>query len=187
MPPGHRPGASPYDSSDNRITPFLAVPCGPGTELLFPGAGGCIVRVPSPDGCPPAIPGPAPVAVPIVLLVDPHEDSRLIYAACFRHHGVSVAAHECCAAAVEAARTSQPALIVLALSFASGPGWSALRALKSDPATARIPILAVSTTGLAEHRDRALSLGCAGFYVKPLPPLDLLHAARAVLNDATAA
>lgn len=125
------------------------------------------------------------MAVPTVLLVDPHEDSRLIYAACFRHHGVSVVAHECCAAAVEAARTGpQPALIVLALSFASGPGWAALRALKQDPATARIPILAVSTTGLAEHRDRALSLGCVGFYVKPLPPLALLNAARAVLEPA---
>lgn len=128
------------------------------------------------------------MAVPTVFLVDPHEDSRLIYAACFRHHGVTVAAHACCASAVEAARTPpQPALIVLALSFASGPGWAALRALKEDPATAGIPVLAISTTGLAEHRDRALSLGCAAFLVKPLPPLDLLKATRKLLGGATAA
>lgn len=128
------------------------------------------------------------MAAPTVLLVDAHEDSRLIYAACFRHHGVSVVAHECSVAAVELARTQpRPDLIVLALSFASGPGWGALRALKEDPATAAIPILAVSTTGLPEHRARALALGCAAFYVKPLPPLDLLNAVFDLLNGAAVA
>lgn len=123
------------------------------------------------------------VATPTVLLVDAHEDSRLIYAACLRHHGISVVAHECCVAAVQAARTAPPpGLIVLALSFGSGPGWAALRALKEEPATAHIPIVAVSTTALAEHRERALSMGCAAFYIKPLPPLDLLQAVRDLLQ-----
>ena len=128
------------------------------------------------------------MAAHTVLLVDAHEDSRLIYAACFRHHGVSVVAHECSVRAVEVARMQpRPDVIVLALSFASGPGWTALRALKDDPATAAIPVLAVSTTGLPEHRARALALGCAAFYVKPLPPLDLMNAALGLLNDAAVA
>lgn len=128
------------------------------------------------------------MAATTVLLVDAHEDSRLIYAACLRHHGISVAAHECFAAGVEAAhRSPQPRLIVLALSFAAGPGWAALRALKEDPATVSIPILAVSTTGLAEHRDRALAMGCAAFFVKPLPPRDLLNAAQDLLNGVAVA
>jgi CheY-like chemotaxis protein len=126
-------------------------------------------------------PGPN-VAAPTVLLVDAHEDSRLIYAACLRHHGIAVVAHECFSAAVETARLEQPQVIVLALSFASGPGWTALRALKEDPATAAIPVLAVSTTGLAEHRERAFALGCAAFFVKPLPPLDLLNAALGLVE-----
>lgn len=119
---------------------------------------------------------------PTVLLVDPNEDSRLIYAAALRHHGLSVTAHECCVAAVEAARTQAPGLIVLALSYASGPGWGALRALKEDPVTARIPVVAVSTTGLPEHRERALAMGCAAFMVKPLPPLELLAVTRGFLD-----
>jgi two-component system cell cycle response regulator DivK len=118
---------------------------------------------------------------PTVLLVDANEDSRLIYAAALRHHGLSVVAHECSASAVELARTQPPHVIVLGLSFASGPGWSALRELKDDPATASIPILALSSTGLPEHRDRALAMGCAAFLVKPLPPLELLAVARGVL------
>jgi CheY-like chemotaxis protein len=127
------------------------------------------------------------VAAPTVLLVDAHEDSRLIYAACLRHHGIAVVAHECCIAAVQAARTPPPpGLIVLALSFAPGPGWAALRALKEEPATAHIPIVAVSTTGLAEHRERALAMGCAAFYMKPLPPLALLQTVRELLRSSAA-
>lgn len=118
---------------------------------------------------------------PTVLLVDANEDSRLIYAAALRHHGFSVVADECCEQAVEWARAHRPGVIVLALTFASGPGWVALRSLKEDPATTSIPILAVSTTGLPEHRERAMAMGCAAFLVKPLPPLELLAVARDVL------
>ncbi|HEX5870469.1 MAG TPA: response regulator [Longimicrobium sp.] len=122
-----------------------------------------------------------------VLLVDANEDSRLIYAAALRHHGLSVVAHESSASAVEVARTLKPRLIVLALSFSSGPGWVALRALKEDSATAAIPVVALSTTGLLEHRDRALAMGCATFLVKPLPPLELLAVAREFLESGHAA
>ncbi|HEU4880900.1 MAG TPA: response regulator [Longimicrobium sp.] len=119
---------------------------------------------------------------PVVLLVDANEDSRLIYAAALRHHGFSVVAHECSVSAAELARAEQPAVIVLGLSFASGPGWGALRDLKGDPDTSSIPVLAVSTTGLPEHRDRALAMGCDAFLVKPLPPLELIAVARSFLE-----
>ncbi|WP_420129735.1 response regulator [Longimicrobium sp.] len=122
-----------------------------------------------------------------LLLVDANEDSRLIYAAALRHHGLSVVAHECSASAVDLARTHQPRVIVLGLSYASGPGWGALRALKEDPVTASIPIVAVSTTGLVEHRERAMAMGCAAFLVKPLPPLELLAVAREIMQAGHAA
>jgi CheY-like chemotaxis protein len=124
---------------------------------------------------------------PSVLLVDANEDSRLIYAAALRHHGLSVVAHECSVSAVDVARTQQPGVIVLGLSFSSGPGWVALRALKEDPVTAAIPVVAISTTGLPEHRERALAMGCAAFLVKPLPPLELLAVARGFLAHEHAA
>jgi two-component system cell cycle response regulator DivK len=117
-----------------------------------------------------------------VLLVDANEDSRLIYAAALRHHGLSVVAHECSVSAVDLARAHDPGVIVLGLSFASGPGWGALRELKADPATSSIPLVAVSTTGLAEHRERAVAMGCDAFLVKPLPPLELLAVARTFLE-----
>jgi CheY-like chemotaxis protein len=130
---------------------------------------------------------PPHVSSPAVLLVDANEDSRLIYAAALRHHGFPVVAHDCGVSAVDVARAHRPGVIVLGLSFSSGPGWVALRALKDDPATASIPIVAVSTTGLPEHRERAMAMGCAAFLVKPLPPLELLAVAREFLESGHAA
>jgi two-component system cell cycle response regulator DivK len=122
------------------------------------------------------------VPTPTILLVDAHEDSRFIYAAALAHYGFHVVVSECCGQAVEMAREHRPSLIVLAVTLAPGPAWATLGALHEQPETAGIPVVAISTTGMPEHRSRALELGCAAFLVKPLPPLELLAAARRVLE-----
>lgn len=119
---------------------------------------------------------------PLILLVDAHEDSRLIYAAALSHHGFHVVDSPCCVQAVELAREHRPGLIVLAVSISPGPAWAMLAALQGDAGTASIPVVALSSTGQAEHRARALELGCAAFLVKPLPPLELLATARRVME-----
>jgi CheY-like chemotaxis protein len=124
------------------------------------------------------------VPTPTILLVDAHEDSRFIYAAALGHHGFIVVQSECSVQALELVRQHPPHLIVLAVPVSSAPAWAMLNALRQSPETAGIPVLAVSTTGMSEHRTRALELGCAGFLVKPLPPLELLAAARQVLGRA---
>jgi DNA-binding response OmpR family regulator len=127
------------------------------------------------------------VPTPTILLVDAHEDSRFIYAAALGHHGFRVLASECCDAGLEMARTHQPHLIVLAVAMSATPAWRTLRALKEHAETSGIPVLAVSTTGLPEHRALALQMGCAGFLVKPLPPLELLAEARRLLGTGKSA
>lgn len=119
---------------------------------------------------------------PTVLLVDAHEDSRLIYAAAFHHYGFSVVALASCVEAVEHARLDPPELLVLAVEQPAAAAWDALRRLKGEPSTAGIPIVAVSTTGMREHCQRAVELGCAEVLVKPLPPRELLAAARRLLD-----
>ncbi|HEX6036875.1 response regulator [Longimicrobium sp.] len=122
------------------------------------------------------------MSTPTILLVDAHEDSRFIYAAVLSHHGFGVVECACCTHAVELAREHRPALIVVAVALSPAPAWTLLRALKQHAETAEIPVVAVSTTGLAEHRARALELGCADFLVKPLPPLELLGITRRLLQ-----
>ena len=149
---------------------------------------GCILRL-SGSASPPDEPARPPlprvaiaVSTPTVLLVDAHEDSLVIYAAALGHHGYRVVSSACCDEAPALARANLPQLIVMAVPLPSTPAWNAVREIKSGPATAQIPVLAISTTGMPEHRTLALQLGCAAFLVKPLPPLELLAAARTVLS-----
>lgn len=121
---------------------------------------------------------------PTILLVDAHEDSRFIYGAVLGHYGFRVVEADCSARALELARTYAPQLIVVAVSVTAAPAWALLGTLRQNPETASIPVVAVSTTGLSEHRARALELGCAAFLVKPLPPMELLAAARQLLGRA---
>lgn len=115
---------------------------------------------------------------PSVLLVEPNDDSRLIYSAALRHCGYAVLECPDWADGVEVARARRPALVVLGVSFPQHEAWAALRQLKSSPATAGIPVVAVSSSAFPSDRALALDLGCADFLTKPCRPVELLAAAR---------
>lgn len=121
---------------------------------------------------------------PTILLVDAHEDSRFIYAAMLAHHGYRVVESECGEGTLEQVLDLRPQLTVLTLSAPADPAWEMLHALRQHPEAAATPVVAVSTTGMAEDRERALALGCVAFLVKPLPPMELLVAARRVIGAA---
>ena len=69
---------------------------------------------------------------------------------------------------VDAARRERPDLVLMDLSLPVLSGWEATREIKSDPATAQIPILAVTAHAMQGDRERALAAGCDGFLAKPI-------------------
>jgi CheY-like chemotaxis protein len=69
---------------------------------------------------------------------------------------------------VEAARRSRPDLVLMDLSLPVLSGWEAVREIKADPATAAIPVLAVTAHAMQGDRERALAAGCDGFIAKPI-------------------
>ena len=71
-------------------------------------------------------------------------------------------------AAIAAAREHEPELILMDLSLPILSGWEAARQIRSDPATASIPILAVTAHAMHGDRERALAAGCDGFIAKPI-------------------
>ena len=61
-------------------------------------------------------------------------------------------------------------------------GWQATRALKSDPSTRHIPILALTAHAFDDARQQAKAAGCDGFITKPCLPDDLVSRVRAALD-----
>ena len=79
------------------------------------------------------------------------------------------------AEAIEKAQHDHPDLIVMDLSLPKVSGWDASRALKADPATHDIPIIALSAHALKSDEQKALEAGCNSFQTKPVDMDQLLQ------------
>jgi two-component system, cell cycle response regulator DivK len=112
-----------------------------------------------------------------ILLVDSDEDSRLIYSAALGHHGFPVVAFDCGPDVPALARRYAPWLLVFELT-AGTVCWEVVTRLTDDSETRATPVLALCSTGLPAHRERALRLGCTAFLVKPVTPTRLVAEVR---------
>lgn len=83
--------------------------------------------------------------------------------------------------AIERAHADMPDLIVMDILMPILDGLSATREIKADPATAHIPILAVTAKASNSDRDAAEAAGCDGFLAKPYRNKALVETVRQFL------
>jgi two-component system, cell cycle response regulator DivK len=76
--------------------------------------------------------------------------------------------------AVSMAATLKPGLILMDLSLPEMNGWEATRALKADPALAKIPVVAITAHAMVGDRETAIAAGCAECLTKPYEIGDLV-------------
>ena len=78
-------------------------------------------------------------------------------------------------AGVEAAARAMPDIVLMDISLPVMDGWEATRAIKADPATGGIPVIALTAHAMDEDRSRALDAGCDEFHTKPIDLPSLLE------------
>ena len=122
-----------------------------------------------------------------VLLVEDNEDNLIIYSTILQYGGYRVVEAHDGRAALAAARSAHPDLILMDVSIPYIDGLEVTRRLKADPATSHIPIIALTAHALTTDRDRALEAGCDGYIPKPAEPRAILNAVRGHLGEAEAA
>lgn len=76
---------------------------------------------------------------------------------------------------IELARAEPPLLILVEISLPRKDGFAALKELQSDPRTASIPVVAVSSSALSQDETRCLDAGFAGYLAQPID-IRALHA-----------
>ncbi len=112
-------------------------------------------------------------ARPTVLVAEDHADTRTFYAELFRlsYDVIETGRGD---HALEMAREQRPALIVTDLSLPGITGIELARALKSDAATAGIPIICLSGYADPETSEAVAASGIDRMLIKPCMPDDLL-------------
>ena len=70
--------------------------------------------------------------------------------------------------AVVRAQQYVPDLILMDMSLPEIDGWEATRRIKGEPATATIPVIALTAHAMVSDRERALAAGCDEFETKPI-------------------
>lgn len=106
--------------------------------------------------------------MPKILLVEDNEMNRDMLSRRLTRRGFEVLLAEDGAAGVARARSEAPALVLMDMSLPVLDGWEATRRLKADPATAGIPVIALTAHAMSEDRDRALAAGCDDYDTKPI-------------------
>jgi CheY-like chemotaxis protein len=86
--------------------------------------------------------------------------------------------------ALEAAGREKPDLIVMDVAMPEMDGLTALKLLKSDPVTARIPVIMLTGRGRAPTRLETECSGAALFLTKPFSPSRLLDEIHRLAGNA---
>lgn len=79
------------------------------------------------------------------------------------------------------AHAEQPDLILMDIQLPGMDGLTATALLKKDPATAAIPVIALTAMAMKEDREKARMAGCDAYIAKPLRYQELLAAIDTLL------
>lgn len=79
------------------------------------------------------------------------------------------------------ARTDQPDLILMDIQLPGMDGLAATALLKQDPATAAIPVIALTAMAMKADEEKSQVAGCDGYIAKPLRYQELYAAIDSLL------
>ena len=108
-----------------------------------------------------------------VLVVDDTADVRELYAEYLTARGFRVATARDGEAGIAAATHSRPDVIVMDLSMPKLDGIQAIRRLKSDARTRKVPVILLTGYPYRAIEQGALEAGADAFLTKPCLPEDL--------------
>ena len=121
--------------------------------------------------------------MPRILLVEDNEMNRDMLSRRLLRKGYEVEMAVDGGEGVAKARASKFDLILMDMSLPVMDGWEATRALKSDPATKSVPIIALTAHAMTGDREKAMESGCDDYDTKPIELPRLLGKMEVLLQS----
>jgi PAS domain S-box-containing protein len=120
------------------------------------------------DAIPPLDARLAPGEALVALVVDDSTANRHILAGLLESAGVNVITAAGGLEAIDLARARRPGIVFMDLKMNDLDGLEATRRLARDPATAAIPVIAVTASAFGNVRQTARDAGCVDYLSKPV-------------------
>lgn len=118
-----------------------------------------------------------------VLVVEDNPLNYKLAATVLEHAGYGIVHAADGVEGIALARRYRPDLILMDIQLPGMDGLAAVRLLKSEPDTSRIPIIALTAFAMAGDGDRMLAAGCNDYLAKPFSYKDLLARVEATLRQ----
>lgn len=112
--------------------------------------------------------------MPKILLVEDNEMNRDMLSRRLEKRGYALTIAIDGGQGVALAQSTLPDLILMDMSLPVLDGWEATRQLKANPATAAIPVIALTAHAMDSDRQKAIAAGCDDFDTKPVELARLL-------------
>ncbi len=118
----------------------------------------------------------------LILVVEDNEKNRKLVRDVLVVKGYRLLETESGEDGLRLAREQHPALILMDIQLPGIDGIETLRRLRADPATAAIPVVAVTASAMTQDRQKILVAGFDGYQAKPISIRPFLELVREVLD-----
>ena len=106
--------------------------------------------------------------MPKVLIVEDNEMNRDMLSRRLERRGFVVVIAIDGAQGVAMSKTELPDIVLMDMSLPVMNGWEATRAIKADPTTQHMPVIALTAHSMAGDREKAMAAGCDDYDTKPV-------------------
>jgi DNA-binding response OmpR family regulator len=103
-----------------------------------------------------------------ILLVEDHEELWDFLSRRLKRRGFEVLLAQDGQDGLDKARGEAPDIILLDMNLPVMDGWTAVKHLRADAATARIPVIALTAHAMSGDRGKVLEAGCDDYHPKPV-------------------
>jgi CheY-like chemotaxis protein len=104
----------------------------------------------------------------LILVVDDNDAGLELVRFVLEIEGFQVETAGSSAEVLRRLKVHTPDLILMDVQLPGQDGLALTRQLKADPATAHIPIVALTAHAMDGDREQALAAGCSGYVTKPI-------------------
>ena len=103
-----------------------------------------------------------------ILVIEDSPVNMALTVAILENAGHAVLQADHAQSGMQLARSERPDLILMDIQLPDLDGLAATRMLKSDPRTARVPVIALTAFAMKGDEDDTRAAGCDGYITKPV-------------------